>query len=82
MLGVDIMNAKEANIALLSTIPEDVQKQIFVYLTQNFCNNNPYKPKSAEEIYSELEESRACYEHGEYDDFDDALDEISEKYGI
>lgn len=82
MLGVDTMSAKEANIALLSTIPEDVQQQIFVYLTQNFCKGNPYKPKSAEEIYSELAESRACYERGEYEDFDAALDDISKKYGL
>ena len=82
MLGADFMSTKEANMALLSTIPENAQQQIFVYLTQNFCNGNPYKPKSAEEIYSELAESRACYERGEYEDFDDALDDISKKYGL
>lgn len=82
MIGVDAMSTKEANIALLSTIPEAAQQQIFVYLTQNFCNGNPFKPKSAEEIYSELAESRACYEQGEYEDFDDALDDISKKYGL
>jgi len=76
------MSTKEANIALLSTIPEDAQKQIFVYLTRHFCNGNPFKPKSAEEIYSELAESRVCYERGEYEDFDDALDDISKKYGL
>ena len=82
MIGVDIMSTKEANIALLLTIPEDAQQQIFVYLMQNFCNGNPYKPRSAEEIYSELAESKACYERGEYEDFDDALDDISKKYGL
>lgn len=82
MLGVDTMSIKEANIALLLTIPEDAQQQIFEYLTQNFCDGNPFKPKSAEEIYSELAESRACYERGEYEEFDDALDDISRKYGL
>lgn len=76
------MNSKEVNIALLSTIPEDAQQQILVYLTQNFCKGNPFKQKSAEEIYSELAESRACYEQGEYEDFDDALDDINKKYGL
>lgn len=76
------MITREMNIALLSTIPESAQQQIFLYLTQNFCNGNPYKPKSAEEIYSELAESRACYERGEYEDLDGALDEISRKYGL
>lgn len=76
------MSTREVNIALLSTIPENAQQQIFVYLTQHFCKGNPFKPKSADEIYAELTEARACYERGEYDDFDDALDEISDKYGI
>lgn len=76
------MSTKEANIALLSTIPDDAQQQIFVYLTQNFCNGNPFKPKSAEEIYSDLETSRNCYERGEYEDFDVALDDISKRYGL
>ncbi len=76
------MSIKEANIALLSTIPEDAQRQIFVYLTQNFCDGNPFKPKAAEEIYSELAESRACYGRGECEDFDDALDDISNRYGL
>lgn len=43
---------------------------------------NPYSPKSAEEIFKDLAESRACYERGEYEDFDSALDEISKKYGL
>lgn len=82
MLGVDNMNKKETNIALLSTIPDDAQQQIFLYLTENFCTENPFKPLTADEILAELAESRACYERGEYEDFDEALDEISKKYGL
>ena len=59
------MSTREANIALLSTIPEEVQQQIYVYLTQNFCDGNPLEPKSAEDIYAELEVSRACFNRGE-----------------
>lgn len=36
--------------------------------------------KSAEEIYAELAKSRACYERGEYEDFDVALDDIRTKF--
>ncbi len=82
MIGVDVMSTRDVNIALLSAIPEEDQKQIFVYLIQNFGVGNPLKPKSAEDIYSELAESRACYERGEYEDFDDALDDIAKKYGL
>ncbi len=76
------MSIKEINIALLSTIPEEAQLQIFEYLTSNFCKGNPYKPKTAEEIYTELAESRVCYGRGEYEGFDDALSDISNKCGL
>ncbi len=82
MQGIETVSAREANIALLSVIPESEQKKIYVYLTSNYCGGNPFKPLSAEEIYAELEESRECYARGEYEDFDDALEEISTKYGI
>ena len=48
----------------------------------NNIDENPYTPKSAEEIFKDLAESRTCYERGEYEDFDSALDEISNKYGL
>ena len=38
--------------------------------------------KSKEMIYKDLEESRKCYERGEYDDFDEALDDIRKKYDL
>lgn len=63
-------------MSLLSTFPENTQ----TYLTQDFRNENPFNPKSANEIYSELAASRACYERGEYEDFDDALNDLSIKY--
>ena len=44
--------------------------------------NNPFKVKTANEIFAELEESRKLYEQGKYEDFDDAVDETGAKYGI
>lgn len=82
MRGENTMSTKrKANMALLLTIPDSKQDEIYVYLS-SFCNNNPFRPLSAKEISSELAESRACYERGEFEDFDDALDEISAKYGL
>lgn len=52
------------------------------------CNNdnsfiyNLFKMVGREEIYAELEESRACFERGEYKDFNDAIDEIRAKYNL
>ncbi|MCR4926820.1 MAG: hypothetical protein K5927_02480 [Lachnospiraceae bacterium] len=82
MRGGNQMNTREINIAMLSAIPEKDQEKIYIYLSENYFNNNPLRPLSAEEIYAELEESRKCFEKGEYDDFDDALGEIEKKYGL
>ena len=57
------------------------QDKILDHLS-NYCDDNPFKPLSEDEICSELAQSRMCYERGEYEDFDDALYEISRKYGL
>lgn len=71
------MGTREAKRALLSTIPESI-----LYLTQNFNGVSPFKTKTADQIYADLEESRNFYKCGEYEDFDNALNEISERYGL
>lgn len=76
------MSTLDANLALLSTIPEDRQEEIKNYLLMNFFKNNPYKPLSINEILDELSASRKCYENGEGEDFDDAIEAISVKYGL
>jgi hypothetical protein len=76
------MSTLEANMKLLSTIPEERQEEIQKYLLINFCEDNPYKPLSKNEILNELAESRACYQNGEGEDFDKAVDEIGVKYGL
>ena len=76
------MSTKEANIELISTLPDSDQEKIFVYLSENFCGDSPYKPMSKQEIYRELAEARECYTKGDYQDFDEALDDISRKYGL
>ena len=63
-------------------MPTLMDKEVNMDLTQNSFKGNPLNLKSAEEIYSELAESRACYERGEYENFDDALDDISRKYSL
>lgn len=82
MNGGRLMSTLEANLELLSTIPEEHQKEIQRYLLINFCKTNPYKPLSGNEILSELAESRMCYAQGEGEDFDKALDEIGKKYDL
>lgn len=76
------MSILEANLTLLSINPEERQNEIQSYLMMNFCGNNPYKPLSKNEILSELAESRMCFNNGEGEDFDKALDEIGAKYEL
>lgn len=76
------MSTLEANLELLSTIPEELQKEIQRYLLVNFCENNPYRPLDENDILSELAESRVCCDRGEGEDFDKALDEIGARYGL
>lgn len=76
------MSVREMNVALLSAFPENVQEQIFVYLTENYCTSTPFSPKTADVIYSELEGSRKCIEEGRCEEFDEAVEEIAAKYGL
>ena len=76
------MSTMETNIALISTLPEADQEKIFLYLSENFFEDNPYKPMSKKEIHAELAEARECYARGDYHDFDEALEEISKEYGL
>ena len=76
------MSTLEANMALLSTIPEENQKEIQKYLLVNFCENNPYRPLDRGEILEELAESRKCYENGEGEYLDTVIDEIEMKYSL
>lgn len=76
------MSILEANLNLIATIPEEHQEEIRKFLLMNFCEDNPYRPLSINEIDEELTESRACYLCGEGKDFDEAIDEIALKYGL
>ncbi len=45
-------------------------------------SQNPFIPLSSKEILDELALSRKDYQQGNYQDFDEALDEISQKYDL
>ena len=82
MQGESAMTLKEANLTMLSLIPDNQQEQIFIYLKNNYYKNSPFKPLASDEILSELAESRAFYEKSEYEEFEKALDDISRRYGL
>lgn len=76
------MSILEANIALISALPEADQEKVFLYLSENYFENNPYRPMSAKDISEELAEARRCFDNGDFQDFDAAIDEISLKYDL
>ncbi|MBQ6504601.1 MAG: hypothetical protein IJI57_11885 [Flexilinea sp.] len=76
------MSIKEANIELISVLPDEDQEKIFRFLQDIFSDDNPFKPMSEKEILAALAESRECYARGEYQDFDEALDEIMLENGL
>ena len=78
---MSIINIKKADNVLLPEAPESEREKSNGHLSGHY-NSNPLKPLSADEIYSELAEARASYARGEFEDFDDAIDKISEKYGL
>ena len=55
---------------------------IMMSIREEEVEDSLFRPLSEQEILKELEDSRACYDNGEYMDFDDALEVISKKYGL
>ena len=83
MAKTNTASLRDTNLALINTIPEEAQRQLYLYLTENYCKDDFFpKPKTASEILDELSESRMQSNRGEVKDFDAALDDISTKYGL
>ncbi len=76
------MSIKEANIELISVLPDEDQERVFKFLRDIFSDDNPFKPMSKKEILADLAKSRQCYDNGDYQDFDEALEEISQEYEL
>jgi len=88
MSGIEKNDVEEAVLRALDKGIDDVEngrtvshEQIMEIVRQRL-KECVLRPKSKQEILEGLAESRACYERGEYMDFDDAIDEISAKYGL
>jgi hypothetical protein len=81
-VGIELLNdfASESNKTSLLIAGEFSSDKLYVSIDDSILQDTPFKPLSANDIFAELAESRACYERGEYEDFDDALNEISAKY--
>ncbi len=86
------MNTLQNTISMLKTLPEADLIKIQDF-TQNLSRRHELEaadgavakylgPKSAEDIYRDLERSRKQAEAGEYQEMGEALDEICRELGI
>lgn len=74
------MSTLEANLELLSTIPEEYQEEIQHFLITNFCSENPYKPLSKNGIKLGLFNGMKYIAEGR--DIDECNNEIAELFGV
>lgn len=79
------MSTLEATVSMLETLPEDelntiyeVTKRFFV----NSANNNPFQPKTEDEIIAELDIAREHANNGLVSDAKLVSKELRAKYGL
>lgn len=79
------MSTLEATVSMLEAMPEDARIKVLEYTQTLFTSPkpaNPYKPLSANQILSDLAESRAQIAEGKGVNMADALNKMGEKYGF
>ncbi|HCW23098.1 MAG TPA: hypothetical protein DGX96_05415 [Lachnospiraceae bacterium] len=79
------MSTLEATVAMLESMPEEAKVKVFKYTQQLFMAEKPASPftkLSAEEIYSDLAESRQQIENGQGINADVAMDEMGKRHGF
>lgn len=85
MSGIEKSDVEEAILRALDKGIDDMENgrvvphEYAMEIARQRLKECVLRPKSEQEIWDELAESRACYERGEYMNFDEALDMISRK---
>ena len=88
MSGIEKSDVEEAILRALDKGIDDMENgrvvphEYAMEIARQRLKECVLRPKSEQEIWEELAESRACYERGEYMDFDEVLDMISKKYEL
>lgn len=88
MSGIEKNDVNEATLRVLDKGIDDMENGRVVpheqamEIVRQRLKEYALRPMSEQEILEELAESKACYEKGEYMDFDEALDMISKKYEL
>ena len=77
------MTLREETKNMLDVLPES-DVQVIYTVTKNLFEKeaSPFKPLTKKQILADLAESRKEIENGSYLDFDDAISEIEQAYGL
>lgn len=79
------MSTLEATVSMLETLPEEEINAIYEVTKRFFINrtgNNPFQPKTEDEIIQELDIARGDAEAGMVTDAKEVSSELREKYGL
>ena len=77
------MSIAEATKSMIDILPESDVKVIYFVVKNMFeKESSPFKTLTREQILGDLAVSRKQLEDGQYDDFDEFMDEIGAEYGI
>ena len=79
------MSSLEATMSMLEAMTEEARRKVFEYTRQLFVARkpaSPFVPLSAEQILSDLEESRRQIADGQGVEMESALAEMGKKHGF
>ncbi len=79
------MSTLDATISMLEVMPEEARRKVFEFTQQLFASKkaaNPFAPVNAEQILSDLVESRQQITDGEGLDMEDALNKLGRQHGF
>lgn len=75
----------EATVSLLETMPEEARIKVLEFTQQLFVpqkSSNPFAPVSAEQVLSDLTESRRQIADGKGQDMAEALNQLGRQHGF
>lgn len=79
------MSTLEATVSMLETLPEEELNAIYEVTKRIFVNrsvNNPFQPKTEDEIIRELDIAREHVEEGMFFEAEEVSEELRRKYGL
>ena len=79
------MSTIEATVSMLESMPEEARIMVYKYTQSLFTSNNtsnPFRPKTTEDILSDLSKSRKEIAEGKGIDMKKGLEEMGAEHGF